>query len=353
MVGTYYFMWLPYRIAWLAAKALRRKKLVVLHVEDSFDYLLFANIKKHLADLPVVVSSSKIISRLESFLDGSTKIYRYPWCFPDAVIMFRNAAWKYPVKRIVKIRMAHGPYHFKRYPKAYYFNMFNLNLQTSHQDVAHLRALGVNNLKAIGYPRSDDLFNGSYPNSLLEDLKTKLGIDRTKPTLFFSATWDGSGMSAIDKWYNKLSSLVAQYNILVTLHPWMSTIYRDYLRNQDGIHLIETLDFYPYLLISDVCISDTTSLIAEICVVDRPIITFRINPTKRTPDEIIKMIASISIRIGSFDELPNAIIMAMKTAEFTSAERRKVISTLIDPLDGKAGLRAAQEIIKLIPEAKP
>lgn len=353
MVGTYYLSLIPYRLAWHLARLIRRRKLYVIHVESSFDYFLFRNIARYLGPLEIVVKSRKLVPELQQMLDRPVIIHCYPFCFPDGVIMFRNAAWKYPLRRIVKIGMEHGAYNFKKFPQAYYYNLFNLYLMTSHQDVARLQVLGVKTVKAIGYPKSDSLFDGSYSPQMLQDLRCRLHLDPAKPTLLFSSTWDGSGMSAIDKWYKRLESITNQYNILVTLHPRMSEKYCQYLKKVPGIHYIDAMDVYPYLLLADLCIGDTNSLIAEFCIVNKPIITFSITATARTMDDVISLITGISIRIDSFEEITEAIKQAIATANETAAARQDVIKTFIDPLDGKAGMRAAQEIIKLIPELKP
>ncbi|MCK9310584.1 MAG: CDP-glycerol glycerophosphotransferase family protein [Candidatus Cloacimonetes bacterium] len=352
MVFTYYLSLVPYHIAWYICKLFRRKKLYLLHVEDPFDYFIFRNIAKHLSPMGIVLSSKTLIPKLQPMLPPATKIYLYPFCFPDGVIMFRNAAWKYPVKSIIKIGLEHGAYNFKRFPKAYYYNLFNLYMMTSMHDVTRIKARGAKPVKAIGYPKSDSLFDGSYPAEQLNELRNTLNLDKDKPTLLFSSTWDGSGMSAAHKWYDKVQSLATAYNVLVTLHPRMSEYYKDYFANLEGIHYINAMDIYPYLLISDVCIGDTNSLIAEFCIVNRPIITFSIEATKRTMDDVIELIKSVSIRIDSFEELPAAIDEALSTATNTAAARAKVIRTLINPLDGNAGLRAAQEICILLPELK-
>lgn len=352
MVFTYYLIALPYRLSWNIAKILKPSRLNLIHVEDSFDLFLFANIQQHLKHLNIVVTSKAVIPKLKPLLKQPTKIYRYPFCFPDAVIMFRNAAWKYPVKSIVKIGMEHGAYNFKKFPQAAYYNLFDLYLMTSHQDVSRLKALGAKPVKAIGYPKSDSLFNNTYSSKQLSQLRQELKLNPSLPTVLFSSTWDGSGMSAIHKWYNKLESLTAHYNVLVTLHPRMSNYYKDYLAKVPTIHYIKAMDIYPYLLIADVCIGDTNSLIAEFCIVNRPIITFSIEATKRTLDDVIELIKTVSIRIDSFDQLSSAIPEALQNADDTSPARKAIIKTLIEPLDGNAGLRAATEIIKLIPELR-
>ncbi len=350
MVYTYYFSYLPYNLMWKLCRLFRRKKQYLLHIEDSFDYYIFQNIRPHLAHLDIVVTNKALIPKIKPMLNRKTKFYHYPFCFPDGLIMFRNAAWKYPVKNIIKIGLEHGAYNFKRFPKAEYYNMFDLYLMTSFYDVERIKKLGAKPVKAIGYPKSDSLFNGKYTPAVLDELKARLQLDPNKPTLLFSSTWDGSGMSAVHKWYRHVQSLCPYYNVLVTLHPRMSEYYRNYLSNTKEIHYITDIDIYPYLLISDVCIGDTNSLIAEFCIVNRPIITFSIDATKRTMDDVIELIKSVSIRINTFAELKHAIANALATAEETAPARSQIIARLIEPLDGKAGERAAQEICRLMPE---
>lgn len=353
MVGTYYLNLIPYRIAWHIYKLLHKRELNIVHVESDFDYFLFRNIAKYLSSLEIAVTDRKLIGQIKQIAPKSTIFHVYPFCYPDSVVMFRNAAWKYPVRRIIKIGLEHGAYNFKRFPKPYYYNLFDLYMMTSFQDVDRLQSLGVTTVKSVGYPKSDSLFDGSYTQSMLNSLRTKLGLNPNKSTVLFSATWDGSGMSAIAKWYNRLDSLVSKYNILVTLHPRMSERYYKFLQQVIGIHFINDMDVYPYLLIADVCIGDTNSLIAEFCIVNKPIITFSIESTVRTMDDVIGLITDISIRIDSFDQVEPAIEQAIRTAQETASTRQNVIRTFINPLDGKAGWRAAQEIIRLIPKLKP
>ena len=344
---------MPYNLGWLIARRLRREHLCVLHIEDLFDWYLFQSIGQLLPNLDIVVGKPGLKEQLIPLLPEKTRIYVYPLCFPDAVIMFRNAAWKYPVPRVVKIGLEHGAYNFKKFPKAYYYNMFDLYLMTSFADERRLRAKGAASVKAIGYPKSDPLINGYYTAEKLAAFRAELGLDPDKTTLLFSSTWDGSGMSAIHKWFDKLPQLAADYNILVTLHPRMSSFYREHLGNVPQVHYVDALDIYPHLLLADVCIGDTNSLIAEFCIVDKPIITFSIEPTERTMDDVIRLIRSVSLQIDSFEQLPDAIAEALRTGKETSRARKEAIKTLIDPLDGKAGLRAAQEILRLIPELQP
>jgi CDP-glycerol glycerophosphotransferase (TagB/SpsB family) len=185
---------------------------------------------------------------------------------------------------------------------------------------------------------------------MLESLKKEIKLNPRKKNLLFSATWDGSGMSAIHLWHDRVGELADTYNIMVTLHRMMSRKYTDSIKNNGNIIFIENTELIPHIMISDVCISDTTSLIAEFCMLNKPVITFRTQKTARTMSDVERMIDKISMRIDSFEQLRRMVEMLVDNPkEYTRNHREMVRITLGEP-DGRAGLRAAQHIVKLIPE---
>jgi CDP-glycerol glycerophosphotransferase (TagB/SpsB family) len=230
--------------------------------------------------------------------------------------------------------------------------MFDIFFLTSTTEVENVRNLGVKTKLFPAYPKIDSVFDGSITKKELDDLAAKIGLDRNKKTLLFASTWDKSGMSAIDIWYDKLSLLAEKYNILVTVHEWMSDKYKNVLKSNPAIYYIEDLDRIKYIMLADVCINDTSSLIAEFCVLDKPIITFKTENTSRTLPEIIDMITKISIRIDRFDELESAIYTLINNPDMFREDRQKISKIFFDAPDGYSGKRAAEKIIDLVPELK-
>ena len=192
----------------------------------------------------------------------------------------------------------------------------------------------------------------SNESCLEKELAETIGLHPGKKTLLFSATWDGSGMSAIDRWHDRLDAISEKYNIIVTVHAWTSEAYVKSLEQNPNVHFIRDYDILRYVKLADVCISDTTSLIAEFCILDKPVITFRVQKTARTTDDVMKMIEAVSERIDAFEELAPAVEKALANPDERMAQRTKVVRTMVNPLDGKAGLRAAQEMSKLIPDVE-
>jgi len=345
MVASYYIIKPIYCLIWHILKPFRTKPVAILYCDDAFDVTLFKNVQKHLAPIPIVAKNRSVALALKK---AGYTCSTLP-AFPDAVIMFRNMAWKFPCKRIITVGFEHGAYNFKKFSNSRYYNMFTVFFMTSSHDVERIHKLGVTTVKAIGYPKIDSAFDGSISPADIHRLSTSINIDPTKKTLLFSATWDGSGMSAVDKWYNHLSELTAMFNILATLHPWVSAQYRETLKYTQGVYFIEDNEMLPYIMLADVCIGDTNSLIAEFCLLNKPIITFRVPPTPRTMPDVIALIEHISLRINTFDELSGALKMVLQKDDTDSLERQNAVKLFFDKPDGCAGKRAAEEIVGLLP----
>ncbi len=346
MVVPYYIYKYPYKAAWYLLRLLRvNHPAVVCYIAEPLDYILFETIQKHLP--PVQLAAAK---EARPFLKArGINPGRIP-SFPDAVIMFRHAAHKFPVKKIVKIGLRHGPYHFKKFTRAANYNAFDVFMMTSEREVELGRKIGIKSAVSVGFPKLDPLFNGVYDEKNLESVRSKTGIDNKKKTVIFTATYDASGMSAIERWINELEGLSNQYNILVTVHAWTSKKYVNRLKSLKNIYFIEDVNILPYLAISDILIGDVSSIIAEFCALDRPIVTFSVKKARRSVPEIFDILEDISIKIDDSAQLKGAIEDGLLTPGEKSEQRRKANDIIYDRLDGQAGKRAADIIKKWIPE---
>ena len=285
------------------------------------------------------------------FEEKNIKYKRLP-SFPKAVVMGRQTPFKFPVDKIIKIGFDHGLYQFKRWTSARNYNDFDVYFVSSGEQVKTALSRGINSVKAIGYPKLDNAFNGVYNREFLEKLKAKKGIDQAKKTLIFTTTWNVAGLSAIEKWIDKIELLSVKYNILVTVHTWTMQLYVDKLRSSDKIIFLEDYDVTPYLMISDLLVGDYSSIIGEFCAFDKPIITFKVPDSDRTIPEIQKLLKNISAQVNNFDELKNAIAKSFENPVEKSKQRQEANEILFYELDGQAGQRAADEINRLLHKSK-
>jgi 3-deoxy-D-manno-octulosonic-acid transferase len=323
---------------WYIHKLIGKLTPIVFYCGDPLDHFVFAPVNQYLSNVVYVTDKAHV--RL--FLQKQGIICKNMPVFPKAVIMARHATHKFPVQEIVKIGMRHGAYHFKRMTSAENYNSFDLYLMTSIKDVEAGNKVGITSAKAVGFPKLDTLFTEQSLSS-----KTIQPI-HSKPIVMFTATYTASKMSAIDIWLDRLYEIQDKYIIHVSLHPWIRNAYKNKLHNQKGIVLIDAVDTLTYLKSADVVIGDTSSILAEACALDKPMITFRLPSAKRSLTEIEEILSKISYQVNSFDELKEKIEYAINNKDELHNNRREANRIFFDELDGKASLRASQEIINLL-----
>jgi CDP-glycerol glycerophosphotransferase (TagB/SpsB family) len=344
MVFSYYIYKYPYKLFWYLAKLLNKNEELIFYCADPIDYEMFLPIKRFLPEITIIAKNKKSGKYLEL---RNVKYKRLP-SFPKVVIMGRQTPYKFPVNRIIKIGFDHGLYQFKRWTSAKNYNGFDIYFVSSDEQVKTAFSRGIYSVKAIGYPKLDDAFNGVYEKEFLEKLKIKIGIDQEKKTLIFTSTWNVAGLSAIEKWINEIESLSDNYNILVTVHTWTKKVYVDKLRSFKKIFFIEDYNVTPYLMISDLLVGDYSSIIGEFCAFDKPIITFRVQDSGRTIPEIQRLLKSISRQVENFEELKKEITASLNNPEEKKRERQEANKLLFYKLDGQAGKRAADEIKQIL-----
>ncbi len=348
MVFSYYLIKYPYKLIWHFLKQMDKTDGVVFYCGNEIDINIFKPVQKYLKPIPIVAKNKKIQTRLKKMgIDSKT----LP-CFPDAVITCRQAAYRFPEEKIIKIGLRHGAYHFKPFANTKGYNLNTKFFMTSIQEVEEAKKQGITVGVAIGYPKLDAAFNGDYNETYLKELAERSGCSPLKKSILFTSTWDKSGVSAVEKWFNRLDSLTETYNVLVTVHPSTSKKYVDIIKNTEKIFFIDNHDVVPYIMISDLCIGDSSSILAECCALKKSIITFRVPHGERTVPEIAEIIKTISFRINGFSELKPAIQYALDHPEEKSAAQDRANLIMFDILDGKAGQRASEQIVKLLPHLR-
>ncbi|MBD3290496.1 hypothetical protein GF337_16955 [candidate division KSB1 bacterium] len=347
MVFSYYLYKYPYKLGWYFFRLLKKNPDFVVYLADPLDYVVLKPIIKHLPPVEYACKNRKTRKYLDNL---SIPNKRLP-SFPKTVLMCRHAAHKFSVRKIQRFGCRHGAYHFKEFTHASSYNAFNLYFVTSRKEVEIAEANSISSTRAIGFPKLDPAFDGTLNESTLKPFRKKAKLDPRRKTLIFTTTWDNSGMSAIERWIDELPSLANVYNVLVTVHPWMSSQYIDRLRGMSDIYFIEEPDALPYLMLADVMIADHSSIIAEFCALDKPIITFATPQQERSPAEIRKLLKNISIRVNNFTEMRHAIETCLANPAAKQAQRQAANSLMFDQfLDGNAGKRVAEMILREINE---
>jgi len=347
MIISSYFFKIPYRVLWHIAR--HRNKLIdcAVYCAEPLDYAILEPVIKYLnKPCEYVAKNSKTKHYLRQ---KGIQPKRMP-VFPKIVIMARHSMWKFPVRDILKFGFRHGPYHFKTFTAKQQYLVFTRFFLTSVYEVEEAKSAGITNVQAIGYPKLDVAFNGSWTNSddskdsALDKFRRLKGIDNKKPVLLFSSTYERSGMSAVHLWAHRLHELTSDYWILVTLHPWVSRDIYEQVERTSSVQLITIDEHIPAMLASDLTISDTSSIIGEFIALDKRIITFRRGEARRKPGNMDSILDETGYRVDSFNELKELLPKYLTGDDPFLHNRRKLKDLMFCNL-GKAGEKAA-EIIK-------
>ncbi len=338
---SYYILTIPYTLIWKALTIFRRQKSIHFYCDGYLDYVIFENVRPHLPEIKIVAKNKAVQKELLNYGIESTL---WP-TFPDVVIMTRHAFHKFPSKRIKKLAINHGAYHFKNFIKAKKYNAFDLFLFTSEYEVQEAKDFGINCAHSGGFPKLDSFWFADTDDQV-KDLKNKLKFNNGKANILFTATWDGSEMSAVHKWHDKLAELTNDYNIMVSLHPFTSTDYVSRIKKTKGVFFIEDPKNYLYLKLADIMIADTSSIIAEFCALDKPMITFSVKESKRLTPHITELIKEVSYQIDEFSDLQKTIEYALKNPQEKSLQRQKYNKIMFDELDGQHGKKAASKFLE-------
>jgi hypothetical protein len=327
----------PYRLLWKLASVFNKTEGVIFYVESEHDYQVFKYVFPYI-NFPykVVANTYSLARRLYTY---GLKAKVWP-VFPEVVVMARHAFHRFPDPNIKRIGLRHGPYHFKKMIGAEKYNAFDLFLFTSENEVAVARTHGVKVGVAGGYPKLD-AFRDPVVMGKSRTLFIESGFNTVRKTILFTATWDRSGLSAIDQWAERLHELQDRYNLVVSLHPAMSLKYMKKVAGVKGAVLTSSEDLPAWMLAADYLVGDTSSVLAEFCALNKPVITFKVNPGRRLTPEIIQMIQDISVQIDHFDQLPEAIGAYEADPMLRQEQRENWNRIIFDDVHADQGLKAA------------
>ncbi|MCX7013154.1 MAG: CDP-glycerol glycerophosphotransferase family protein [Candidatus Sumerlaeota bacterium] len=132
-------------------------------------------------------------------------------------------------------------------------------------------------LERIGMPKTDRLVDGSLDR---DAILRRLGLDPARKTVLYAPTWrKESSLYSLGR--DAMRDLGAMpINLLIKLHDlvmdpatnpvdWRAELPK-YAR--ENVRVIEDVDIIPYLFVTDVLISDASSVANEFTLLDRPIL---------------------------------------------------------------------------------
>ncbi len=196
---------------------------------------------------------------------------------PDAILVPGNEVPHY--LRGVKVQVFHG---FAGEKKGHFRirDYFDLYLTQGPYFTERFRTLAEKhgNFEVVetGWPRVDRFFDGSVDVEVVrEPYNLSAG-----PTLLYAPTFSPSLTSA-GELFRTLEDMEAatDWNVLIKFHPLMDRTLVQRYRTRFGasrrMHVVEDDDVTPVMMAADALVSDTSSVVYEFLLLDKPVVTLR------------------------------------------------------------------------------
>ena len=282
-----------------------------------------------------------------------------PW---DAVALFRTArqlnffhgvAGKYDLDCPSEL-----PIGLDRYDRVAFPNEGRRNNYVAGGIVAADRAV------LVGYPKADALIADS---GTARTAAAALGLDPSRPTVIFAPTF--SPASALNYAGEEIirTLLTAGCNVIAKLHDrsldpdprftggidWRARL--DACRGPNFL-LAGSGDSTPYVLASDLLVTDHSSIGFEFCALDRPLIIFDapgLIELARINVEKVRLLRSAAVVVADTTSLAAAVRQALAAPAALSPERRRASSEVFYRPGGATAraLRLVYELLELAPAA--
>jgi CDP-glycerol:poly(glycerophosphate) glycerophosphotransferase len=218
-------------------------------------------------------------------------------------------------------------------------------------------------IRLIGLPKADAMVNGTWTrDAVLESL----GLDPARRTVLYAPTWSpASSLNAVGE--TLITRLLAtDVNVIVKLHDRSRDLRAMYSGGEDWVARLEPIvrgrrgviapghDISPYLVASDLMITDHSSAGFEFLLRDRPIVRIHrpdlIRDANIHPD-YVELLASVSESVNSVDETVAAVERGLASPGALSDTRRAVAADIFYRPGGATArsIRGLYEAIELDP----
>ena len=244
------------------------------------------------------------------------------------------------------------PLNFVRYDAVAFPNAGRRNAYVAAGIVAADRA------RLVGYPKIDALVND---RGNPRQYAAALGLDPGRPTVIFAPTF--SPASALNHAGEAIieTLLAAGCNVVAKLHDRSldpdpryngGVEWRQQLNRFAGPHfqLAASGDSTPFVLASEVMVTDHSSIGFEFCTLDRPLIVYDVPElieTARINPEKVALLRSAATVVADMPGLAAAIRDALASPRTRAEQRARAANEVFDR-PGGATARALQLVYELI-----
>lgn len=227
----------------------------------------------------------------------------------------------YKIRHFYDVYLTSGPVVTKKF----------LKLKTENKDYFEVLE--------TGWAKIDYILN--YPT---ENLKEKLEIPNNKKIILYAPTFSNS-MESASKVVTKIENLLRDDEFwLLKFHEFSDKKIIALFKKKSipNVKVVNTYDITPFLKVADIMISDTSSVVYEFMVLNKPVIT--INTISRKDK---------GIDVTDIEEIRPAIDKLKLNPTFLNKNIQKHLLEVNPYLDGKIAKRIFDNLQKLSKDAFP
>jgi hypothetical protein len=220
-------------------------------------------------------------------------------------------------------------------------------------------------IRLVGMPKVDCLVDGTYDR---DAVLSSLGLDPSRPTVLYAPTW--SPASSLNAMGVDLVRALGRLpvNLIMKLHDRSRDLRERYSGGINWVARLQPLlapgrgviapghDIAPYLVASDLMITDHSSAGFEFLLRDRPIVRIHrpqlIELANIHPD-YVSLLASVSHSVESLDDVLAAVDVGLSEPGRRSEDRRRVAADLFYGPGGATArsVRELYDVMELDPAA--
>jgi len=208
-----------------------------------------------------------------------------------------------------------------------------------------------NKIKALGLPRADYYFESHDVGNLKAEFCKKYNIDSDKKIILYAPTFREEEI------YNNVfdylnlekfnESLGKEYVLALRLHPKIKNFYHDEISTEgDYVDCSDYPSEQELLLISDILITDYSSIMIEFAMLNKPIVFFTYDFDSYMTSERGFYFDFNSTVPGPVVCDSDKLIEVIENNDFDESKLSKFVMTQFDAIDGKASKRVVDFLLK-------
>ena len=206
-------------------------------------------------------------------------------------------------------------------------------------------------IKALGLPRMDYYFEDRDLDKLKAEFCKKYGISPDKKIILYAPTFRDE--EKYNNVFNYLDlekfneSLSHEYVLALRLHPKIKDFYSDDISSKGKY--VDVSDFeseQELMLLSDIMITDYSSIMIEYAILNKPIIFFTYDLDSYLANERGFYYDFKSTVPGPIVKTSDELIDVIRNGEFDKDRISEFVKTQFDEIDGQSSKRVVDYLLK-------